>query len=162
MRQWIPYEFIALLLTTLFFGFHEKSVKEDWVLIDSFRKSQKMYIKLANSSSFPIFIIDLQGKFLELNSEAYSLLKLCLNPRTFYDIVHPSYKEKITIAFKNISKDLDEKMEIPLKAEISDPSLITGYDFYLLHISRFVWKTGNCIKITCQNIMKDKLSHQLV
>ena len=176
LLPFLPYQLIPIQVTTLIFASFEKSSKESWVLLDSFKKSQNVFMKLANSVPFPYFITDLHGKALAQNNQADILIDPNQKSRCFQDIVHPHYKEKISKSIKEAVQKGKANIEVPLQNTRSEKleknstnfmkaekiGTINGFDFYSLTIEKIAWKNANCLRIVCENIDIYKLSQEVL
>lgn len=178
-------EILVIGFSTIIFGFVERLMKEDWVLYDSFKRSQNIYMKLVDGLSFPTFVTDAAGRILYMNSSGNSLIveskKSASEKRkanlkgtsNFLELIHSSYLKSIEESLKRATKEAIPPIEIPLKSiqqitkhfykcELGLDSTIIeqGYEYYLLTFHRFAWKATNCAIISCERIMERKISNQ--
>ena len=95
-------QLLALCATTLVFGCVEKTLKEEWVLFDSFKKAHNIYLKLVDRAPFPTLVTDAQGHVLYWNTVANQLFpgggaqrRAERRSRNLLDLVQADSQEKV-------------------------------------------------------------------
>lgn len=66
-------EILSISFYTFVFAVFERIMKEDWILYDSFKRAQNIYMKLADGLFSPTYITDSMGKILYMNANGRSL-----------------------------------------------------------------------------------------
>ena len=117
------YEFLVIVVTTLIFAFVEKTMKEDWVLFDSFKRAQKIYAKLIDQTPIPTFVTDSAGRILYCNllgKELYGVTKSeAINKVwNFLELVYADHKSIVEEMMKRVGKEEVEAVEVPLFNEL--------------------------------------------
>lgn len=116
----ITFDVVIILLTTFAFGFVERSLKERWVLMDSFKRAEKTYMKFADQVTVPAFVIDSMGKIMYSNKEArelYNSVEQNKNTRpnsNFLDLIHENARKNIEKDLKNAVKSKIDPIEMLL------------------------------------------------
>ncbi len=105
-----PYrEILAVCVSATLFGFFERIMKEDWVLLDSFRRAQHLYMQLVDKLPAPNFVTDGSGRIVHMNSAARALFSrfqlvrptAATGDRGFLDMVHPRHRTLVEFALKD-------------------------------------------------------------
>ena len=122
------YEILAICCTTVVFSFVERVTKENWVLFDSFKRAQKIYMKLIDQLPIPTFVTDSAGRVVYCNSFGKALYdntrpisKSVSNKSwNFLELVYESYKKAMEDFIKQGCKNKIEPIEIPLLSEMCE------------------------------------------
>ena len=116
----ISYEAVAIIAGTVLFGFIERLNKEGWVLFDSFKKAQKVYMRMIDNNPYPSFVITPKAKVLYSNEMGWNILtkgKADSDERKltkgfceykglkFFNIVSNEQKAKIEEILKDVSRE---------------------------------------------------------
>ncbi len=162
------YQLLVIMFSTVIFSYIEKSTKEDWVLYDSFKKSQNIVMKFADASPFPSFVLDPTGKILACNKSGKGLIKSSL-PRDsrafcFGDLVHPTNKEAVLGMAKNATKEGMYRVEALLLVDYGTYwfNVVDTYEPFALLIEGLAWKGTKCAVVTCRNVHDSKQAHRAV
>ena len=135
-RTWasLSSELLVHVGTTVVFGYIERLLKEDWVLYDSFKKAERVYMKLVDSFPDPTFVTELSGRIVYLNASASALVELARqhNPvqrashdrANFLELVHNDYKQRTEKALKQVLQSKLPAFELPLHVR---PSAAQSY-----------------------------------
>jgi hypothetical protein len=114
-------QIVAIAVTTLVFACIEKALKEDWVLLDSFKKAHNIHLKLVDRAPYPTLVLDLQGRVLYWNAAASQLFPSATSPlrpeargRSFLDIVPADFQEKVCRLLKNAATGATFQAEVQL------------------------------------------------
>ena len=127
------WKLIIILAYTVVFCFIERIFKEDWVLYDSFKRTQNLYNNILNKFHSPLFIVNNSGEIV-YNNESGKLLcsigkKYKLNKQTdvklnsfsipkdergILEIIHPEHKKIMRDALKDISKERINSFDVPI------------------------------------------------
>ena len=150
-------EGLIIFLTTSLFGYMERLAKEDWVLFDSFKRAQKLYMKMVDKLPMPNFVVDSSGKILYQNSSAKELYaksrkskivtsdllncaaagNVLKEERGLLEMVHPDHRENIAKVLKEAIKVPVQSIDIPLLINLPANSLVTecriGLDVNLIN-----------------------------
>ena len=62
------------LFATVFLGYVEKDRKEKWVLLDTFKKSEKIFRKVYEDIPFSTFVMDRDSRILYANTRGLDLV----------------------------------------------------------------------------------------
>lgn len=68
-------ESFVILAGGLLFLVLEKSMKEEWIQLDTSNRTQKTYMKTLGEITFPIFIADISGKLEYCNEQACEIVE---------------------------------------------------------------------------------------
>ena len=118
-------EIFVTCITTTMFGYIERISKEDWVLYDSFKRSNNLHIQLISQQEIPNFVVDETGKILHENVSGLMLYEKkpgvhdharCHSSgnECVFKIIHPDYKKTILKLLKETNKQNIEPIDVPL------------------------------------------------
>ncbi len=122
-------EFLAIMVTTAVFGFVERQMKEEWVLFDSFKRAQKIYMKLIDQMPVPTFVTDSSGRVIYNNSAGRILYEAATKAPSasnsghnwnFLELVYESHRNTIEDMLKRAVKERLLPVEVPLLGESVD------------------------------------------
>jgi len=118
---------ISIILVILY-TFIERSIKEGWVLYDSFKKSSMLFMRFADNLSSPAFICDSSGMLFYQNASAEQILNHFYSTMSktqenngnkkgnFLEMLHPNYKTLMQDTLKNSLKSTEiGTMEVWIK-----------------------------------------------
>ena len=118
------YEIIAISVLTTVFGFIERTMKEDWVLFDSFRRAQKIYMKLIDQMPVPTFVTDALGRVIYCNAVGRVLYDTAKEVNgsplqqqrnwNFLELVYAEQKKKVEDMIKRATKETVDPIEVPI------------------------------------------------
>jgi len=130
--------FIIAVSTTIF-ACIERTIKEGWVLFDSFKKSSMTLMGVLDASPYAMLLIDPNGRVFFKNSTAADLLENYSKAEgkaftnNFIEMIHPRYREEFRSEVKSACKELDCKtMEVPIKLNRSDKKSSKDRDMSLI------------------------------
>eukprot|EP01022_Parablepharisma_sp_SALTPOND_P030575 TRINITY_DN766_c0_g1_i1.p2 TRINITY_DN766_c0_g1~~TRINITY_DN766_c0_g1_i1.p2 ORF type:complete len:805 (+),score=93.80 TRINITY_DN766_c0_g1_i1:687-3101(+) len=124
------HEILAITMGAVLFGFFEKLAKEDWVLFDSFRRAQKIYMRMIDSNPYPSFVVTPKSKVLYCNEIAWIMLHgdkdmderkltkgFCeYKGKRFHNVVHPQQQAAVENILREVSRETTTKvMELLLR-----------------------------------------------
>ena len=141
----------------LIYGCIERAIKEDWVLLDSFRKSDSSYKSLLQEITFPIFIINEEIDLLYFNKEGDHLLSSLSRGRKLRNLVTNEYVTDFELKLKEcIKKDQDSKMKFIIEKYTElNGNIIVIESHYKARFRRVNWKgRSNRILLILKNIDK--------
>ena len=123
------FEALIIAVTTIFFGFVERIMKEDWVLYESFMRAQKIYMKLVDAMLLPTFVVEPSGRVLYANVKGRNLLALSRTKAkqqgkggaNLLSLVHPDFVKPLEPILKRAGRENVEPIEIPLLNYLVEP-----------------------------------------
>ena len=141
------FQLLMILISTIILGYIERTLKEYWVLYDSFKRSYNIYVYLVDKLSNPSLVVNNSGRILYQNRNAQKLNesydkcsfysnKTCLvnkEPRGIVKIIKPSFRNDFCQLLKNIAKSNSQSIPFPLYVGIpketdENKDIIEGLD----------------------------------
>ena len=167
------YELLLFFFDLLIFFLFEKSIKSNWIILDSFRRAEKVFLRTIDSIPHPCYITTLQGRILYMNQPGVVTI---LTNNNFYNIIYPNQRKLVEKAFRKVSKTIDtQTLELLIKtiSNEKEESFIEKseqhgtkymntvlrhkeYNYYKVAFKRFSLNTSICILIVCNNIEEHK------
>ena len=141
-------EALVIMLTTICFGLVERIMKEDWVLYDSFKRAQNLYMKLVDKLPTPNFVTDTSGRILHMNYSAKVLYERSKKSRMpdkipskdakgLIKMVHPDYKKTVEEFLKKATREFVSPIDVPILVNPPDNKLECvcdlGLDIHLMN-----------------------------
>jgi len=170
----------AIMLTTITFGFCERFSKENWVLYDSFKRAQNLFMKMADKFPISNFIVDVSGRMQHLNASAKQLFekaKRCKiaftsmnanlgktrshvkEDRGIFDMVHPDFRKTVDELIKKAVRQKVDSLEIPLltnlPSQYANSECNLGLDINFVNqgiFKIFIEKDMNIIKLVLRKL----------
>ncbi len=124
-------EILTIGITTTLFAFVERAMKEEWVLFDSFKRAQKIYMKLIDQLPVPTFVTDFSGRVIYSNSAGKALHDATARSASatgvghgwnFLELVYADHKQTVEDLLKKIGREAPQAVEVPLLNEAVDPN----------------------------------------
>lgn len=171
---------MVIAVSTIAFASLEKITKEEWILFDSFKRAQKIYMKIVDEMDVPAFIADPSGKLLYMNKQGeivYEEAKKSTMEKSeervtsnFLELIHPLYAKQVGDSIKKAGKEAVDPMEVVFitrtqqkiksaksEGDNEESLMEQGYEYFNLRFKRAIWKASNCAIITCEKVMKTKI-----
>lgn len=156
LQSAVIYIIISVALCIVY-GSIERGIKEDWVLFDSFKKSDYSYKSLIQDIYFPFFIINENSDLLYTNKEGNKLLETLSRGKKLKNLVSSENLKDFELKLNEcVKKGEDTKMKIGIE-KVSDTNgdISVTMTNYKIKFRRISWKgRPNRILVTLKNIDK--------
>lgn len=173
------------LFATVFLGYVEKDRKERWVLVDTFKKSEKIFRKVYEDLPFSTFVMDKDSRIFYTNTRGLDLVsnfvKGCnahnfSKRRVFLNsIIEDEYVKVVNqnLATVSESKETVEffvTLKVPQENVSTHPECkIDKFNYYRASISSTIWKSSFAYMVTLRSystkkkaaLMKEKIMEGL-
>jgi len=173
------------LFATVFLGYVEKDRKEKWVLLDTFKKSEKIFRKVYEDIPFSTFVMDRDSRILYAstrgldlvsnyvkgcNSHNFSKRRVFLNSIIEDDYVKVINENLATVSESKESVDFFLTLKVPDEGVSTHPECkVDKFNYYRASITSTIWKNSFAYTVTLRSystkkksaIMKEKILEQL-
>jgi CheY-like chemotaxis protein len=169
------------LFATVFLGYLEKDRKEKWVLLDTFKKSEKIFRKVYEDIPFSTFVMDRDSRILYANTRGLDLVsnyvkgcnshnfskrRVFLNSIIEEDYLKVVNENLATVSESKQTVDFFLTLKVPDERVSTHPECkVDKFNYFRASINSTIWKNSFAYMITLRSystkkksaIMKEKI-----